>query len=127
MGQIYPPLGEARLYRRVRLWADGGDRCSLVLSTIQGAKESWVVATDETPLLQTLWHDALRFRVEDLFLDSQSGAFELEESRLRCEAAKDANFCIPSHDSPMTQNLVLPRIGLSKMFIPGFGLLEFVP
>ena len=87
VGQIYPPLGEARLYRHVRLWADGGDRCNLVLSTVQGAKESWVVATDETPLLQTLWHDALRFRVEDLFLDSKSGAFELEESRLRCEAA----------------------------------------
>lgn len=70
VGRLYPLLGEARLYRHVRLWADGGYRCNLVLSTVQGAEESWIVATDETPSLQTLWHYALRFRVEELFLDS---------------------------------------------------------
>jgi hypothetical protein len=32
--------------------------------------------TDEPPSLQTLWQYALRFRVEELFLDSKSGAFE---------------------------------------------------
>ena len=41
------------------------------------------VVTDEPPSLQTLWQYALRFRVEELFLDSKSGAFELDESRLR--------------------------------------------
>ena len=63
------------------------NRCNLVLATVQGAKESWAVITDEPPTLQTLWQYALRFRVEELFLDSKSGAFELEDSRLRSEAA----------------------------------------
>ena len=83
-----------RLYHHVRLWADGGYRCNLVLSTVQGAKESWAVATDEKPSLQTLWHYALRFRVEELFLDSKSGAFELDESRLRCEAALERLYLV---------------------------------
>lgn len=73
---MYPTLGQARLYRNVGLWLDGVHRCNLVLATVQGAKESWGVITDEPPTLQTLWQYALRFRVEELFLDSKSGAFE---------------------------------------------------
>ena len=87
VGSLYPPLGEARLYHNVGLWKDGIHRCNLVLATVQGAKESWAVITDESPTLQTLWQYALRFQVEELFLDSKSGAFELEYSRLRSAAA----------------------------------------
>jgi len=39
--------------------------------------------TNETPTLQTLWQYGLRFRVEELFLDSKSGVFGLADSRLR--------------------------------------------
>lgn len=94
VSSLYPPLGEARLYRQVRLWADGVHRCNLVLATVRGAKESWAVVTDEPPSLQTLWQYALRFRVEELFLDSKSGAFELEDSRLRCEAALERLYLV---------------------------------
>jgi hypothetical protein len=86
VGTLYPSLGEARLYENVGLWLDGAHRCNLVVATVQGAKESWAVVTDESPTLQTLWQYALRFRVEELFLDSKSGAFELEDLRL-CSAA----------------------------------------
>jgi len=71
------------LYRQVALWVDGVHRCNLVLVTVKGAKDSWAVATDEAPMLQILWQYALRFQVEELFLDSKSGAFELEDSCLR--------------------------------------------
>ncbi len=54
VGALYPPLGAARLYRQVRLWADGTYRCNLVLATVKGAKESWAVVTDEPPSLQTM-------------------------------------------------------------------------
>lgn len=37
---------------------------------------------------------ALRFRVEELFLDSKSGAFELDESRLRSEAALERLYLV---------------------------------
>jgi hypothetical protein len=94
VGSLYPPLGEARFYRNVGLWQDGIHRCNLVLATVKGAKESWAVITDEPPTLQTLWQYALRFRVEELFLDSKSGAFELEDSRLRSAAALERLYLV---------------------------------
>lgn len=94
VGSLYPPLGQARLYRHVGLWLDGVHRCNLVLATVKGAKESWAVITDESPTLQTLWQYALRFQVEELFLDSKSGAFELEESRLRSAAALERLYLV---------------------------------
>lgn len=80
---IYPNRGEAAFYRNVRLWQDGSICCNLVVAYPQAVSEHWVVITDETPSLQTLHEYSLRFCVEELFLDSKSGAFELEDSRLR--------------------------------------------
>lgn len=80
---LYPKKGEAALYRNVGLWLDGYHRCNLVVASPGGIKEPWAVISDEPPTLQILWQYALRFRVEELFLDSKSGAFELEDSRLR--------------------------------------------
>lgn len=73
---IYPKKGEAAFYRHVGLWQDGYYRCNLVVAYPKGVKEHWAVITDESPTLQTLWQYALRFRVEELFLDSKSGMFE---------------------------------------------------
>jgi hypothetical protein len=94
VGSLYPPLGEARLYRHVGLWGDGAHRFHLVLATVAGAKDSWAVVTDEPPSLQILWQYALRFRVEELFLDSKSGVFELEDSRLRSTAALERLYLV---------------------------------
>lgn len=80
---LWPPKGEAVFYHNVGLWLDGQCRCNVVLANVKGVKEPWAVITDEEPSLQTLWQYGLRFRVEELFLDSKSGAFELEESRIR--------------------------------------------
>ena len=53
----------------------------------KSSKEPWAVITDENPSLQTLWQYGLRFRVEELFLDSKSGVFQLEDSKIRnCKA-----------------------------------------
>ena len=95
--RLYPPVNQAILLARafrgklppktslknVGLWADGTHRANLVLATVKGAKDSWAVITDEVPSLQTLSHYSSRFCVEELFLDSKSGAFGLEDSRLR--------------------------------------------
>ncbi len=51
--------------------------------TLMDIPQPWAVISNEEPSLQTLWQYDLRFRVEELFLDSKSGAFELEESRIR--------------------------------------------
>ncbi len=50
--------------------------------------------TDEPPSLQTLWQYALRFRVEELFLDSKSGVFEFEESRIRSGVALERLYLV---------------------------------
>jgi hypothetical protein len=83
VGKLYPLMNQAKLLTNVGLWADGIHRANLVLATVKGAKDSWAVITDEVPSLQTLWNYSSRFCVEELFLDSKSGAFELEDSRLR--------------------------------------------
>lgn len=120
VGALYPPLGEARLYEHVGLWLDGEHRCNLVLATVQGTKESWAVITDEPPSLQTLWQYALRFRVEELFLDSKSGAFELEDSRLRSAAALERLYLVAAIAilSATTQGMAVQLAGLRQQVHP---------
>ncbi|NEP20395.1 MAG: transposase [Leptolyngbya sp. SIO4C1] len=94
LSYLWPPKGEALLYSNVGLWQDGTHRCNLVLATVKGVKEPWAVITDEPPSLQALWQYALRFRVEELFLDSKSGAFGLEDSRIRSAGALERLYLV---------------------------------
>ena len=98
---LYPSKSEAVFYHHVGLWLDGEHRSNIVLANVKGVKEPWAVrgrmpssralarrtarprCTDEAPSLQTLWQYGLRFRVEELFLDSKSGVFQLESSKIR--------------------------------------------
>ena len=50
--------------------------------------------TDENPSLQTLWQYGLRFRVEELFLDSKSGVFQLESSKIRDRKALERLYLV---------------------------------
>lgn len=120
VGSMYPTLGQARLYRNVGLWLDGVHRCNLVLATVKEAKESWAVITDEPPTLQTLWQYALRFRVEELFFDTKSGAFELEESRLRSAAALERLYLVAAIAIlyATTQGMAVQIAGLRQQVDP---------
>lgn len=40
VGQVYPPVGEAALYRNIKLWNDGIHRCNLVLAHPVGVDEA---------------------------------------------------------------------------------------
>ena len=91
---LSPPKSEAVLCRNVGLWLDGRYRCNAVLANVKGVREPWVVITDENPSLQTLWQYGLRFRVEELFLDSKSGVFQLEESKIRNSKALERLYLI---------------------------------
>lgn len=107
-------------YRHVGLWLDGHHRCNLVLASPQGVKEPWAVITDEPPTLQTLWQYALRFRVEELFLDSKSGAFELEDSRLRCANALERLYLVAAVALlyATTQGMAVQIAGLRQQVDP---------
>jgi len=113
-------LGEARLYRQVGLWLDAVHRTNVVLATVKGAKESWAVVTDETPTLATLWQYALRFRVAELFLDSKSGAFQLEDSRLRSPAALERLYLVVAVALlyATTQGMAVQLAGLRQQVDP---------
>ena len=91
---LYPQKAEAVLCHDVGLWLDGKYRCNIVLANVRGVKEPWAVITDENPSLQTLWQYGLRFRVEELFLDSKSGVFQLEDSKIRDRKALERLYLI---------------------------------
>ncbi len=81
--QLYPPKGQVKLYHQVRIWTDAQLQCNLALASMRGVKDKWAIMTDETPTLETFWDYGLRFRIEQLFLDSKSGVFDWEGSRVR--------------------------------------------
>ena len=64
------------------------------MANVKGVKEPWAVITDENPSLQTLWQYGLRFRVEELFLDSKSGVFQLESSKIRDRKALERLYLV---------------------------------
>ena len=117
---LWPPKGEAVFYRHVGLWQDGEHRCNLVLATVKGVKEPWAVITDEPPTLQTLWQYGLRFQVEELFLDSKSGAFELEDSRLRSAQALERLYLVAAVALlyATTQGMAVQLQGLRQQVYP---------
>lgn len=80
--QLFPASGEAKFYRQVGLWEEGREQVHLALANLPTAEEPWAIVTDEIPSLQSFVHYGKRFDTEELYLDSKSGAFELEDSRL---------------------------------------------
>lgn len=120
VAKLYPNVGEAIFFRHVGLWQDGHHRCNLVLASPKGVKEPWAVITDESPTLQTLWQYALRFQVEELFLDSKSGAFELADSRLRCASALERLYLVAAVGLlyGTTQGMAVQIAGLRQQVDP---------
>ena len=55
----------------------------LVVGWSRGAEEPWIVLSDEPTWPETLGEYALRFDVEEGFLDQKSNGFQWESSRLR--------------------------------------------
>jgi hypothetical protein len=112
----YPTL----VYQNVGLWLNGVHCCNLVLAAVQGTKDAWAVITDEPLTLQTLWQYALRFRVEELCLDSKSGAFELEDSRLHSAVAVERLYLVAAMALlyATTQGMAVQLAGLRQQVDP---------
>ena len=72
------------------------------------------------PSLNTLWQYALRFRVEELFLDSKSGVFELEASGIRSAQALERLYLVAAvailYDT--TQGMAVQLDGLRTQVAP---------
>ena len=84
--ELYPSKREACFYRNVQVWQEARLTAHLALASVPGVKDNWAILTDESPTLETFWQYGLRFRIEHLFLDSKSGVFDWEHSRVRSAA-----------------------------------------
>ena len=120
LSYLRPAKGVARLYHGVGLWSDGRWRCNLVVANVKGVKDLWAVITDEAPCLDTLWQYGLRFRIEELFLDSKSGAFQLEASAIRSAPALERLYLVAAIAIlyGTTQGMAVQRNGLRTQVDP---------
>jgi hypothetical protein len=91
---LFPTVGEATLYHNVFLWLESKCKCNLVLANVKGINDPWAIITSEKPSLETLWQYGLRFSIEELFLDSKSGAFQLEQSKIRNSKSLDRLYLV---------------------------------
>ena len=79
---LLPSRGNAIGYQDVRLWTDGKLACNLMMGNLDNAEEAWAVISDQKASLQSLWDYGSRFCCEELYLDSKSGVFDLEGSKI---------------------------------------------
>ncbi len=79
----YTSRQQALFYHNIQVWEDARFQANLAMASVPGAKDKWAILTNEPPSLETFWQYGLRFRIEYLFLDSKSGAFQWQLSRVR--------------------------------------------
>lgn len=84
--------GEVRFYAGVFLGA-ARVPVEVAVGWERGAKEPWIIVTDAAAGPDTLRDYGLRFTVEEGFLDSKSGGFQWESSKLR-EAEALQRLCL---------------------------------
>lgn len=93
-GKGYGPLrlrlvaGQVAYYHEVFLWGSH-ERVHLAVGWDKGAKEPWIVVSDEPTDTGTLLDYGKRFSIEEGFLDHKSNGFQWESSRLRNKLALD--------------------------------------
>lgn len=85
MSQLAPPKGEIRLIHTVQITQRRFGPVHLVLAHVKTQKgyEQWMLVSDRPTALETLDEYALRFDIEENFLDDKSAGFQLESSQLR--------------------------------------------
>lgn len=85
MSQLAPPKGEIRVIHTVQITQRRFGPVHLVLAHVKTQKgyEQWMLVSDRPTALDTLDEYALRFDIEENFLDDKSAGFQLESSQLR--------------------------------------------
>jgi hypothetical protein len=78
--------GQAHFWHHVSITAQRCGPVHLALARPRGGTECWFVVSDEPTDLETFDEYALRFDIEENFLDDKSNGFQLESSLLRSAA-----------------------------------------
>jgi hypothetical protein len=82
-GQLCPPKGHAHFYQDVYILGEGIiGPVNIALANPQEDEEPWYIISDASTNLTTLDEYALRFDIEEGFLDDKSGGFQVEATKL---------------------------------------------
>ncbi len=79
--------GQARFWHHVHITVQCFGPVHLALARLHGSKQYWFVVSDEPTDVKTFDEYALRFDIEENFLDDKSNGFQLEASWLRSTEA----------------------------------------
>jgi hypothetical protein len=93
--QLRAPLGHAHFYQHIRLFGTAVGPLHLALaSPPDQPTDPWYIVSDETTDLHTLDEFALRFDIEENFLDDKSGGFQVQTTELQTPEALERLFLI---------------------------------
>jgi hypothetical protein len=83
MGQLCPPKGHAHFYQQVHILGEKIGPVNIALANSEVEDEDpWYIVSDEPTDVTTLNEYALRFDIEEGFLDDKSGGFQVEATKL---------------------------------------------
>jgi len=80
--KLCPPKGQAHFYQGVHILGENIGPVNIAVANPQGNEEPWYIISDGLTCVTTLDEYALRFDIEEGFLDDKSGGFQLESTRL---------------------------------------------
>jgi hypothetical protein len=95
LGQLLPPQGQIHLIPAAKVTAKHFGPLALAIAHVrtQGGYQRWFLLTNTAPSLATFEDYALRFDIEENFLDDKSAGFQLESSEIE-DAAALARLCL---------------------------------
>jgi hypothetical protein len=79
--------GHARFYHNVWISQAFLGPVHIAFARLRGSRETWLIVSDEPTGTKTFEEYALRFDIEENFLDDKSNGFQLESSQIRDPAA----------------------------------------
>jgi len=80
--QLCPPKGAAHFYQAVHILGQNIGPVNIALANPEDDEDPWYIISDAPTGLSTLDEYALRFDIEEGFLDDKSGGFQVESSKL---------------------------------------------
>jgi hypothetical protein len=82
MAKLCPPPGQAHFYQNVYILGEKIGPVNIALAAPDDNEDPWYIISDVPTEVSTLDEYALRFDIEEGFLDDKSGGFQLESTKL---------------------------------------------
>jgi len=110
--QVHLARGEALFLHHVKLFKRKSlSNVHLAMARDPVSGQFWAIVSDRPTTLQTLWDYALRFDIEENFLDDKSNGFQLEASGLR-------------HSQTITRLLLVTAVATLFLTLQGTALVS---